>query len=43
MGIDGQSIPGIAGPLGISFCCSGSSAGLNSGALGVYKGRSSSL
>jgi hypothetical protein len=32
------SSPGIVGPFGISFCCSGSSAGLNSGVLGVYSG-----
>jgi hypothetical protein len=33
-----KSSPGIVGPFGISFCCSGSSAGLNSGVLGVYSG-----
>jgi hypothetical protein len=32
------SSPGMVGPFGISFCCSGSSAGLNSGVLGVYSG-----
>jgi hypothetical protein len=33
-----RAVPGMLGPLGISFCCSGISAGLNSGALGVYRG-----
>lgn len=33
--------PGMSGPLGISFCWSGRSAGMNSGALGVYRGWSS--